>query len=102
METVRKSKNKTLKPKKKSVAAGRKTGVKISKVSTAAEDDGKSQIKLVTSEERRQLISEAAYFRAEQRNFVPGYELEDWLGAEAEIEKKLLEKTGKNRPQSNT
>jgi len=44
----------------------------------------------VTSEERHQLIAQAAYFRAEQRNFAPGYELEDWLGAEAEIDTKLL------------
>jgi hypothetical protein len=27
----------------------------------------------------------AAYFRAERRGFVRGYELEDWLAAEAEV-----------------
>ena len=27
----------------------------------------------------------AAYFRAERRGFVPGYEIEDWLAAEAEV-----------------
>lgn len=43
----------------------------------------------VTSEERHQLIAQAAYYRAEQRNFAPGCELEDWLQAEAEIEIKL-------------
>jgi hypothetical protein len=40
----------------------------------------------VTQEERHQLIAEAAYYRAEQRNFAPGCELKDWLDAEAEIE----------------
>jgi hypothetical protein len=30
-------------------------------------------------------IAEAAYYRAEQRGFVPGYELDDWLAAEREI-----------------
>ena len=49
----------------------------------------------VTTEERHQLIAEAAYFRAEQRSFAPGYELEDWLNAEAEIEIKLNE-TGRS------
>jgi len=32
-----------------------------------------------------ELISAAAYFRAERRNFEPGHELDDWLDAEAEI-----------------
>jgi Protein of unknown function (DUF2934) len=35
--------------------------------------------------DRDQLIAEAAYLRAEQRGFSPGYELDDWLAAEAEI-----------------
>jgi len=30
-------------------------------------------------------IAERAYFKAEQRGFVPGHELEDWLAAEREI-----------------
>jgi hypothetical protein len=33
----------------------------------------------------RKLILEAAYFRAKQRGFTPGYELEDWIEAEAEV-----------------
>lgn len=37
-------------------------------------------------EDRRRLIAEAAYFRAEQRGFVPGNEVEDWLAAEMEID----------------
>ena len=40
----------------------------------------------VTQKERAQLIAEAAYYRAERRNFAPGCELADWLDAEAEIE----------------
>jgi hypothetical protein len=40
----------------------------------------------VTHKERHQLIAEAAYYRAEQRNFAPGYELADWLNAEDEVE----------------
>jgi hypothetical protein len=32
------------------------------------------------------MIREAAYFRAEHREFAPGHELEDWLAAEREID----------------
>jgi len=35
---------------------------------------------------REQMIAEAAYFRAEQRGFVPGNEMSDWLQAEADVE----------------
>jgi hypothetical protein len=31
------------------------------------------------------MIAERAYFKAEQRGFAPGYELEDWLAAEREV-----------------
>lgn len=41
-------------------------------------------------EQRAALIAEAAYFRAERRNFEPGHETEDWLAAEAEVDAKLL------------
>ena len=37
------------------------------------------------SEETRRLIAEAAYFRAKQRGFEPGHELEDWVEAESEV-----------------
>lgn len=39
----------------------------------------------VSSEETRRLIAEAAYYRAKQRNFAPGRELEDWVQAESEV-----------------
>jgi len=34
---------------------------------------------------RQRLIAEAAYYRAERRNFEPGHELEDWLEAETAL-----------------
>jgi hypothetical protein len=40
---------------------------------------------------RQQMIAEAAYYRAEQRGFEAGHELEDWLSAEAEIVAHSLE-----------
>ena len=43
----------------------------------------------VSPDELRQLISEAAYYRAKQRGFAPGHELEDWIQAEAEVMRRL-------------
>lgn len=37
---------------------------------------------------RHQMIAEAAYYLAERRGFIAGYELEDWLAAESDIEVK--------------
>lgn len=44
----------------------------------------------VTPEERRRMVEMAAYFRAEHRGFAAGYEVIDWLAAEAEIDAILL------------
>jgi hypothetical protein len=43
----------------------------------------------VSPEELRKLISEAAYYRAKQRGFEPGHELEDWIQAEAEVMRRV-------------
>ena len=37
------------------------------------------------SDDTRRRIAEAAYFRAKERNFEPGHELEDWVEAESEV-----------------
>ena len=39
----------------------------------------------LSSDEMHKLVAEAAYYRAEQRGFAPGSEVEDWLTAEAQI-----------------
>lgn len=44
---------------------------------------------IVSESERRRLIEQAAYLRAERRNFEPGHELEDWVAAEAEVDNRL-------------
>jgi len=43
----------------------------------------------VTPEERYHMIQTAAYYRAEQRGFAGGYEMEDWIAGEAQIDAKL-------------
>jgi hypothetical protein len=35
------------------------------------------------------VIAEAAYYRAQQRGFAPGHELDDWIAAEAEVRRNL-------------
>jgi hypothetical protein len=37
-------------------------------------------------DERESLIQQQAYYKALKRNFAPGHELEDWLGAEQEMD----------------
>jgi hypothetical protein len=97
MEPVSKLKKTAPKPNTVPVAARRIAATKINRTETARAKTDKTKINEtaatpapteVTSEERHQLIAEAAYYRAERRNFVPGHELEDWLAAEAEIEMK--------------
>ena len=39
--------------------------------------------------DRYQMIQEAAYYRAEKRNFVGGDPIEDWIASETEIETRL-------------
>ena len=39
----------------------------------------------LTESDRLRMIELAAFFRAERRGFVPGFEVEDWFAAEAEI-----------------
>ncbi|MFN3565146.1 MAG: DUF2934 domain-containing protein [Burkholderiaceae bacterium] len=47
----------------------------------------------IGADERRAMIARAAYYRAERRGFAPGGELQDWLEAEAEIDRALGEPT---------
>jgi hypothetical protein len=46
----------------------------------------------LSGEDRHQQIAQAAYRRAELRGFAPGYELDDWLVAEGEIDGKADER----------
>jgi len=47
------------------------------------------QSSMADVEARRQMIATAAYFAAERRGFAAGGEMDDWLGAEAEIDGRL-------------
>jgi hypothetical protein len=51
--------------------------------------DGPTRSQGTSTEERYRMIAAAAYFRSEKRGFARGYEVEDWLTAEREIDEKL-------------
>ncbi|MBK9594927.1 MAG: DUF2934 domain-containing protein [Rhodocyclales bacterium] len=55
-------------------------------VKTAAKQPRAKKANGVSAEERRRLIAEAAYFKAERRGFPEDGALEDWVEAEAEID----------------
>jgi hypothetical protein len=40
-------------------------------------------------DEVQRLIAVAAYYRAEQRGFEPGHELDDWIAAEKEVRRRM-------------
>ena len=48
----------------------------------------------VLSEERRRMIAEAAYYRAEHRGFYDGNPIQDWLEAESEIDRRYFKIPG--------
>jgi hypothetical protein len=43
----------------------------------------------VNEDQRRQMIAEAAYFRAERRGFIGGDPVTDWFEAEIEVDERL-------------
>jgi hypothetical protein len=49
-------------------------------------------------DERRRMIEEVAYFRAERRGFVGGDPVADWLEAEAEVDRTLAEQGAAEKP----
>lgn len=42
-------------------------------------------------------IAERAYYKAERRGFVPGFELDDWLAAEREVAQSLAPRVAPKR-----
>lgn len=45
-------------------------------------------------EQRCRMIAEAAYFRALERQFAPGQDVDDWLQAEKDVDTALLRSSG--------
>lgn len=62
----------------------RKTPRKAAPKPDSKAADNNVRARHVPEDVRRQ-IEEAAYYRAKQRGFEPGHELEDWIEAESEV-----------------
>ncbi len=82
----------------KAAAAKKAPAVKVAAPKVAAEkktaaprtaSKPKAAKKNVTPEQRYLMICDAAYFKAESRGFSPEHEVQDWLDAEAEINRLL-------------
>lgn len=54
--------------------------------SASSSQDLLYQLATASEEQRLAMIREAAYYKAEKRQFAPGHELEDWAEAEREID----------------
>ena len=74
-------------PKQKPPGRARKAApvVKAAPDDRPVEQRAKAQI-TARAAAREAAIAREAYYRAERRGFAPGYELDDWLAAEAEVD----------------
>ena len=61
--------------------------------SRAAPDTPSSTGAKLSPEEVYRLIQESAYFKAKERGFAPGHEVQDWIEAEAEVRHRLDNRT---------
>ncbi len=53
------------------------------------------RIQAIDLDEFHGMIAERAYYKAEKRGFVPGYETEDWLEAGQEIRQSIYSRRKK-------
>ena len=68
-------------------AASAVSGAKPAVENMAATKSPKKVKKVLVSPEQREvMVAEAAYYLAEKRGFIHGYDLQDWLDAKAQIE----------------
>lgn len=74
--------------KKTSAAAGSKKR-EVNAVLPGESPMSLRQLANVSVDERLAMTKEAAFYKAEKRNFAPGHEAEDWAAAEREIDELL-------------
>lgn len=74
----------TSRPSAESGSGYRKLSAKLPARRQAGTREGQTRL---TPEERQRIIAETAYFIAERRGFSAGAELDDWLQAEAEVDR---------------
>lgn len=57
------------------------------KATTPEDGKNKENVSLLEQDDRHHMISEAAYYMAESKGFCGDYTLQNWLDAEAQINK---------------
>ena len=77
------AKAKVVKKKTTAKTAGKKSATK------AATSKSTRSKPLISPRERYEMIATMAYYRAEQRDFEPGHDVEDWLDCERIIDSML-------------
>ncbi|MCU7844991.1 MAG: DUF2934 domain-containing protein [Candidatus Thiodiazotropha sp. (ex Monitilora ramsayi)] len=77
--------------KKKAVAKKKVTKKKVVKKATKKKVAVKrsKSASVISPRERYEMVATMAYYRAEQRNFEPGHDVEDWLDCERIIDEML-------------
>jgi hypothetical protein len=87
--TAKKATPKTPAIKNSDPATGTATEKKPARAPAAKKTATKKTAPLISPEHRYHMIATAAYYLAERRGFAGGYEMQDWISAEAEIDAKL-------------
>ena len=87
---AKKPKAEDAKPAEKKAKTATKTQAKpTARKTTARKTAAKAVSPAVNDEQRLAMVREAAYFRAEQRGFVGGDPVQDWIEAELEVNAQL-------------
>jgi hypothetical protein len=89
---------KTPRKRKSTAVSSNKRAVRAKPVSAPPLKSKKMSMPAGAGDQRLSMIAEAAYFRAEQRGFARGFELEDWLQAETEIDSWLAHQSTLLKP----
>jgi ABC-type Zn uptake system ZnuABC Zn-binding protein ZnuA len=64
----------------------KKTTLGVDEKSPASKNKSKGELtQYIDVTQQEAMIAKAAYFKAMQRDFVAGHEMDDWLAAEADI-----------------
>lgn len=72
---------------KKKVAKKKVSKKKVAKKVTTTKTAATKRV--ISDQERYEMIQRHAYFLAEARNFEPGHEMEDWIAAEKFVDEML-------------
>lgn len=72
----------------RSLAAGKSSAARAPGATSSRAKPGPAASSVPTTEQRQQMIAEAAYLRAEQRGFTGASAMDDWLAAEADVDRR--------------